>query len=127
MIFRTPDWDDFVQLAYSEMRLYGAENFQIAPRLRAMTENLIETLPEHRHVALRRELDLLDRALGTLYAFPGGSGACPGPGFAGPGRRFGCEVSAAAAHGMNSSGSRASSICANSATFRDSGRNGKIV
>jgi uncharacterized membrane protein len=70
MIFRTPDWDDFVQLAHSEIRLYGAENFQVARRLRAMTENLIQTLPEHRHPALRRELDLLDRAVGTLYAFP---------------------------------------------------------
>ena len=70
VILRTPDWDDFVQLAYSEIRLYGAENFQVARRLRATSENLIQTLPEHRHAALRRELDLLDRALGTLYAFP---------------------------------------------------------
>ena len=70
VIFPTPDWDDFVQLAYSEIRLDGAENFQVARRLRAMTENLIHTLPERRHTALRRELDLLDRALGTLHAFP---------------------------------------------------------
>jgi uncharacterized membrane protein len=70
VIFPTPDWDDFVQLAYSEIRLYGAENFQVARRLRAMTDNLIHTLPERRHAALRRELDLLDRALETLYAFP---------------------------------------------------------
>jgi uncharacterized membrane protein len=70
VIFRTPDWDDFVQLAYSEIRLYGAENFQVARRLRAMTENLIQTLPEDRHAALRRELDLLDRAVVTLYPFP---------------------------------------------------------
>jgi len=70
VIFRTPDWDDFVQLAYSEIRLYGAENFQVARRMRAMTENLIQTLPERRRDALQRELDLLDRALGTLYAFP---------------------------------------------------------
>jgi uncharacterized membrane protein len=70
VIFRTPDWDDFVQLAYSEIRLYGAENFQIARRLRAMSENLIQTLPEHRHAALHKEIDLLDRALEKLYAFP---------------------------------------------------------
>jgi uncharacterized membrane protein len=70
VILRTPDWDDFVQLAYSEIRLYGAENFQVARRLRAMTENLIHTLPERRHAALRRELDLLDRAVATLYPFP---------------------------------------------------------
>jgi uncharacterized membrane protein len=70
VIFRTPDWEDFVQLACSEIRHYGAENFQIARRLRAMGENLIQTLPEHRHAALRQELDLLDRALEKLYVFP---------------------------------------------------------
>lgn len=70
VILRTPNWEDFVQLAYSEIRLYGAENFQIARRLRAMTENLIQTLPEQRHAALRRELDLLDRALEKFYVFP---------------------------------------------------------
>jgi uncharacterized membrane protein len=70
VIFRTPNWDDFVQLAYSEIRQYGAENFQIARRLRAMSENLIHTLPEHRHAALRQELDLLDRMLEKLYVLP---------------------------------------------------------
>lgn len=70
VIFRTPDWDDFVQLACSEIRFYGAENFQIARRLRAMSENLIQTLPEHRHAALRQELDLLDRTLEKLHVFP---------------------------------------------------------
>jgi uncharacterized membrane protein len=70
VIFRTPNWEDFVQLAYSEIRLYGAENFQIARRLRAMSENLIHDLPEYRHAALRQELDLLDRALEKLYVFP---------------------------------------------------------
>jgi uncharacterized membrane protein len=29
VIFLTPNWDDFVQLAFREIRLYGAENFQI--------------------------------------------------------------------------------------------------
>src|SRR6476661_9174862 len=28
VIFPTPNWDDFVQLACREIRLYGAENFQ---------------------------------------------------------------------------------------------------
>ncbi|MEO8316734.1 MAG: DUF2254 domain-containing protein [Bradyrhizobium sp.] len=70
VIFRTPNWEDFVQLALSEIRLYGAENFQVARRLRAMIENLIENLSEHRLPALRRELDLLDRALEKLHLFP---------------------------------------------------------
>ncbi|MEX2297344.1 MAG: hypothetical protein WD715_08020 [Dongiaceae bacterium] len=59
-----------MQLAYSEIRQYGAGNFQIARRLRAMTENLIQTLPESRHASLRRELGLLDRAIEMLYPFP---------------------------------------------------------
>ena len=70
VVFRTPSWDDFVQLAYSEIRQYGAENFQVARRLRAMSENLIHTLPERRRPALRRELELLDRTLEKLYVFP---------------------------------------------------------
>jgi uncharacterized membrane protein len=69
LIFRTPAWDDFVQLAISEIRLYGAGNFQVSRRLRAMIENLLESLPENRRPALRRELDLLDRALPKLHEF----------------------------------------------------------
>jgi uncharacterized membrane protein len=70
VIFRTPDWEDFVQLTFREIRRYGAGSFQIARRLRAMGENLMQTLPEHRHAALRTELDLLDRAIGTQFVFP---------------------------------------------------------
>ena len=69
VIFPTPNWDDFVQLAFREIRLYGAENFQVARRLRAMINNLVEILPESRCPALRVELDLLDRALNELYTF----------------------------------------------------------
>ncbi|HEX8751574.1 MAG TPA: DUF2254 domain-containing protein [Nitrospira sp.] len=67
VIFPTPNWDDFVQLAFREIRLYGAENFQVARRLRAMVNNLVEILPESRCPALRVELDLLDRTLEKLY------------------------------------------------------------
>jgi uncharacterized membrane protein len=70
VIFRTPNWDDFVQLTFSEIRLYGAENFQIARRLRSMIENLLQSLPEYRRPALSSQLDLLDRTLETLYKLP---------------------------------------------------------
>jgi uncharacterized membrane protein len=69
VIFPTPN-DDFVQLAFREIRLYGAENFQIARRLRAMIDNLMKTLRESRWPALRLELDLLDRTIEKLYIFP---------------------------------------------------------
>lgn len=70
VIFRTPDWDDFVQLAFSEIRFYGAENVQIARRLRAMILNLGDTLPPERLPALQQQLDLLDRTLKKLHALP---------------------------------------------------------
>lgn len=70
LIFQTPDWDDFVQLTFSEIRLYGGGNFQVSRRLRAMIENLIVSLPESRHAALHRELDLLNRTLEAVHVFP---------------------------------------------------------
>ncbi len=69
VVWRTPNWEDFVLVATAEIRFYGAENVQVARRLRAMLENLIQTLPERRHAALREQLDLLDRAIDKTYAF----------------------------------------------------------
>jgi uncharacterized membrane protein len=70
VLLRTPDWEDFVQLACREIRHCGAENFQIARRLRAMLENLDQALPSARGPALRKELDLLDQALERLNLLP---------------------------------------------------------
>lgn len=70
VIFPTPNWEDFVQLAFREIRLYGAENFQIARRLRAMIDNLMKALPETRRPALNEELDMLNRTIDQLYIFP---------------------------------------------------------
>jgi uncharacterized membrane protein len=69
VVFRTPNWEDFVHLAFTEIRLCGAKNIQIARRLRAMIENLIQTLPKHRHPILQRELDLLDREIETHFVY----------------------------------------------------------
>ena len=70
VIFRTPNWDDFVELSCREIRLYGAANYQIARRMRAMLENLAATLPDNRRPALAKELSLLDQTLGALKLLP---------------------------------------------------------
>jgi len=70
VIFRTPNWEDFVNISFREIRLFGAGSLQIPRRLIAMIENLVRTLPEHRHAALRTELELLDRTLEKLFPFP---------------------------------------------------------
>ena len=36
LILPTPNWDDFVDLVFSEIRRYGASNFQVTRRLYAM-------------------------------------------------------------------------------------------
>ena len=70
LIVRTPNWEDFVNIVFREIRLFGAGNLQIPRRLLAMIENLVRALPEHRHAALRTELELLDRTLEKLFPFP---------------------------------------------------------
>ncbi|WP_395068068.1 DUF2254 domain-containing protein [Paraburkholderia silvatlantica] len=70
VILRTPNWEDFVHISFREIRQYGAGSIQIARRLRAVGENLIQTLPEHRHDALRVELTLLDRTIALTQPFP---------------------------------------------------------
>ncbi|MFL6229978.1 MAG: DUF2254 domain-containing protein [Pyrinomonadaceae bacterium] len=61
-VYRTPDWEDFVLLSVTEIRQYGRESVQVMRRLRAMLENLIETLPERRAPLLRKELTLLENS-----------------------------------------------------------------
>jgi uncharacterized membrane protein len=70
LAYRTPEWKDFVMLAVSEIRLFGAGSPQVARRLRMMLESLIELLPEMRKPVLRLELDRLDDAVERAFADP---------------------------------------------------------
>ena len=44
-----------MQLAVTEIRHFGGESIQVARRLRAMLENLIETLPAKAQLAVLRD------------------------------------------------------------------------
>lgn len=70
VVCRTPNWEDFVHLAFTEIRHCGANNIQIARRLRAMIENLVETLPQRRHPALSQQLALLDHEIDRSFIYP---------------------------------------------------------
>ncbi len=70
LVFRTPVWEDFVQLAVTEIRHFGGASIQIVRRLRAMLENLIQTLPEQRAPRLRQELSLLQRTAERFFPEP---------------------------------------------------------
>src|SRR5512137_4873 len=69
LVFLTPNWEDFVHLACTEIRHCGAGSIQITRRMRSMLENLMQTLPSHRHSELRKQLELLDRAIDGHYTF----------------------------------------------------------
>jgi uncharacterized membrane protein len=70
VLLRTPNWEDFVNLAFTEIRGCGSNNLQIVRRLRAMIENLIQTLPPHRHKALKEQLGLLEREIEARFHYP---------------------------------------------------------
>ncbi|WP_063786994.1 DUF2254 family protein [Paraburkholderia caribensis] len=69
VLFRTPQWRDYVHISIREIRQCGAGSMQIDRRLRAMIENLMKTLTVSRHEALRRELELLDAAIMREHMF----------------------------------------------------------
>jgi uncharacterized membrane protein len=70
LVFRTPNWEDFVHLTCTEIRHCGADSVQIMRRMRSMLENLMQTLPPHCHAELSQQLELLDRTVEEHYSFP---------------------------------------------------------
>ena len=59
LCYRAQSWDDYVGLACSEIRHYGADQPQVSRRMRAMLEDLKEIVPNDRRPALERQLELL--------------------------------------------------------------------
>ena len=58
LVYSTPGWPDYVLMAVSEIRHYGAGSLQVNRRLRALLDHLMEALPEERRPSLREELRL---------------------------------------------------------------------
>jgi uncharacterized membrane protein len=63
LIVHVPDWEDLVNLAVSEIRLYGVSSIQVPRRLSAMLEHLLEVLPASRSAALQKELQQLGKGV----------------------------------------------------------------
>ena len=56
-------WEEYLELAVTEIRDYGAASLQVCRRLRALLDNLLAALPDSCRPSLRIELDLLDEAV----------------------------------------------------------------
>jgi len=67
LLYRTPNWEDFVHLAVTEIRHYGGDSIQVTRRLKAMLDNMIEILPERRAPLLRLELSLLEATSKRMF------------------------------------------------------------
>jgi uncharacterized membrane protein len=70
LAYRTPDWEDFVSLATTEIRQFGRGSIQVVRRMRAMLENLIEAVPPARAALVRAELELLSHGVERDFLDP---------------------------------------------------------
>jgi len=71
LVWRSPSWEDVLDLAFGEIRHYGAGSMQICRRLRAVLEDLLASTPRQRHPAIEAQLTRLDASVHG--AFPAGS------------------------------------------------------
>ncbi len=70
LVYPAPSWDDLVELAFDEIRAFGASQYQVARRLRALFDGLIADLPEDRREALHTQEVLLADAVMHSYSGP---------------------------------------------------------
>ncbi|MFD9542914.1 DUF2254 domain-containing protein [Streptomyces sp. NPDC060022] len=67
LVLRGRTWEDYLQLAVSEIRDYGATSLQVCRRLRALFDGLLDSLPATHHPAVRAEGDLLRESVERAF------------------------------------------------------------
>ena len=64
LVFPTPSWDDYLSLAFDEIRQYGANSVQVMRRLRAALSGVISSLSDETRIeAIEKYLKHLDLAI----------------------------------------------------------------
>ena len=63
VVFPVPDWEDFLVLAFDEIRYCGANSIQVMRRMRALLLDLKEHVPAERRPALQRYLERVDKGI----------------------------------------------------------------
>ena len=67
LVFQTPTWEDYLTLAFDEIRHFGSSSVQVMRRMRSALVGLANSLPNQERVeAVRRYLEHLDRVIGAL-------------------------------------------------------------
>ncbi len=63
LVTQVMSWEDYVHLAFDEIRLAGAASPQVARRLHAALEDLLTVAPRERQKAVQEQLELLQSAV----------------------------------------------------------------
>ena len=63
-----PSWDDFLALAFDEIRYCGATSVQVMRRMKALAADLIAALPPERHESLRHHQERLKATIARSFA-----------------------------------------------------------
>jgi uncharacterized membrane protein len=68
--FPVPEWGEYVDLALIEIRHYGAGSAQVARRLRALHDHLLELVDEPQRARIELERRLLEEQLASAFPDP---------------------------------------------------------
>jgi uncharacterized membrane protein len=67
LVIPHPAWEDYLILAFEEIRFYGATSVQVIRRMNALVSDLILALPQERHASLQQYKQKLKATI--AYAF----------------------------------------------------------
>jgi uncharacterized membrane protein len=67
LVFPVPKWEDFLVLAFDEIRYCGANSIQVMRRLRALLQDLKDHVPPERGPALQRYLERVDNGIRRTF------------------------------------------------------------
>jgi uncharacterized membrane protein len=67
LVFPVPKWEDFLVLAFDEIRYCGANSIQVMRRMRALLQDLSEQVPSERRAALQRYLERVDNGIRRTF------------------------------------------------------------
>jgi uncharacterized membrane protein len=67
LVSPVPKWEDFLVLAFDEIRYCGANSIQVMRRMRALLQDLMANVPPERRAALQRYLARVDNGIRRTF------------------------------------------------------------
>ena len=67
MVIPHPSWEDFLVLAFEEIRFYGATSVQVVRRMNALVSDLISALPLERRAPLLQYKQKLNATIASAF------------------------------------------------------------